>query len=376
MGEPTLGEAFQSLPFPVIRVSRDGAIVEADQAFLELLNFPAKDLIGRPLADFGADAPGGGESKTQNPESQISLARLHEQTIQTGPVKGCECTLRDRSGKVIPVSVSTRPRTNAQGRTVGYLAAFAELNGRRQAAGSAQQIEADPRASEERFRQLAENAREWIWEVDRQGVYTWSSPVIEQIMGYLPEELVGKKRFYDLYLFSESKTLKDAVLKAFAERRPLRDFLTANVHKDGHTVWLSTSGVPITGESGTLIGYRGATLDYTERYRAERQRSHVNTVLRAIRNANQLALRGENLARLLKQVCAMLIETGGYASAWAVTFEPFVPGDMARTRVHLRNLPPAPRACSRPRMPVWARSSWRSSKTSGTDSSPSASGAC
>lgn len=40
------------------------------------------------------------------------------------------------------------------------------------------------RQSEERFRQVVENAREWIWEVDASGLYTYASPIIERILGY------------------------------------------------------------------------------------------------------------------------------------------------------------------------------------------------
>ena len=55
------------------------------------------------------------------------------------------------------------------------------------------------RESEERFLQVAENAQEWIWEVDNDGLYTYSSPAVERILGYSPEEIIGKKHFYDFF---------------------------------------------------------------------------------------------------------------------------------------------------------------------------------
>ncbi|MDP8208200.1 MAG: PAS domain S-box protein, partial [Candidatus Electryonea clarkiae] len=42
--------------------------------------------------------------------------------------------------------------------------------------------------SEERFNQITESALEWIWEIDKNGLYTYSSPVIEQILGWKPSE--------------------------------------------------------------------------------------------------------------------------------------------------------------------------------------------
>ena len=42
--------------------------------------------------------------------------------------------------------------------------------------------------SEERFRQVSENSREWIWEVDEEGRYTFCSPVVESILGTRPRK--------------------------------------------------------------------------------------------------------------------------------------------------------------------------------------------
>jgi PAS domain S-box-containing protein len=41
------------------------------------------------------------------------------------------------------------------------------------------------------------------------------------------------------------------------------------VRKDGKTIWLSTSGVPVLDEEGNLLGYMGADIDITERKKAE-----------------------------------------------------------------------------------------------------------
>ena len=53
------------------------------------------------------------------------------------------------------------------------------------------------RESEWRFRDIVESAHEWIWEVDSAGRYTYSSPVVRQMLGYAPEEIL-KMHFYDL----------------------------------------------------------------------------------------------------------------------------------------------------------------------------------
>jgi len=44
--------------------------------------------------------------------------------------------------------------------------------------------------STERFRNLIETTSDWIWEIDREGRYTYSSPRVENLLGFEPEEIL------------------------------------------------------------------------------------------------------------------------------------------------------------------------------------------
>jgi diguanylate cyclase (GGDEF)-like protein/PAS domain S-box-containing protein len=123
-------------------------------------------------------------------------------------------------------------------------------------------------ASEKRFRDIAENAQEWIWEVDSEGKYTFVSPVVEKILGYTPEEMLDK-HFYDLFHSEDREELKAAAFEAFNKKQSFREFINRNIHKKGNIVWLSTSGIPVLNPEGKLVGYRGADADISERKRAE-----------------------------------------------------------------------------------------------------------
>jgi len=124
--------------------------------------------------------------------------------------------------------------------------------------------------SEKRFRDIADNAFEWIWEVDSEGRYTYASHVVEKILGYEPEEVLGKY-FYDLFHAEDREDLKTAALEVFKTKQPFREFINRNIHKNGDIVWLSTSGVPIVDEGGNLLGYRGSDADITVRKQAEEE---------------------------------------------------------------------------------------------------------
>ncbi len=131
------------------------------------------------------------------------------------------------------------------------------------------EAEAALRISEERFRQVAEIAGEFIWETDSTGIYTYVNKIIERILGYSPNEVIGKMHFYDFFEPEIAEGVKAIALKGFSEKTGIRNFENSNLHKHGHTVILSTTGMPILDEEDNLLGYRGVDTDITEQKKAE-----------------------------------------------------------------------------------------------------------
>jgi len=141
--------------------------------------------------------------------------------------------------------------------------------------------------SEERFKQVAETAKEWIWEMDAEGLYTYSNPIVEQILGYKPEELVGKVHYYELF----APHIREDIQKDAADRAKRKEAFLKRVnpilHKNGQTVILETTGVPILDPVGHLLGYRGTDTDVTERKQAEEALSQEKTFFSNLFNAQQ-----------------------------------------------------------------------------------------
>lgn len=125
--------------------------------------------------------------------------------------------------------------------------------------------------SEYRFKQVAEEAQEWIWEVDVDGLYTYTSPVCYSLLGYTEDEIVGQKHFYDFFVPEKKEELKNAAFEVFSRKESFSHFENPNLHKNGQVKILTTSGSPILDENGNLIGYRGVDTDITERKRIENE---------------------------------------------------------------------------------------------------------
>ncbi|HAU37750.1 MAG TPA: hypothetical protein DCX07_08545 [Phycisphaerales bacterium] len=130
---------------------------------------------------------------------------------------------------------------------------------------------AELRESQERFGQVTENAGEWFWETDAEGLYTYSSPAVADILGYQPEEIVGRLHFYDLFDPEVREQQIRTAAGIMSQDKPLRNFLNVNRHKDGQRVILETCGLPLRDSQGRLSGYRGVDTNITERKRAEEE---------------------------------------------------------------------------------------------------------
>ncbi len=125
------------------------------------------------------------------------------------------------------------------------------------------------RDSEIRFTQLAEQSGTMVWEVDPQGLYTYVSHVSEAMLGYRPDELVGRMHFYEIHPEAGREAFKKVALSVFERKESFRDLENMVQAKDGRHVVVSTNGIPLLNPDGTLRGYSGSDTDITERKRLE-----------------------------------------------------------------------------------------------------------
>ncbi len=160
------------------------------------------------------------------------------------------------------LELTSFPLKNADGKVTGVIEHVKDNTKHKKA-------EQALRKSEQRFREVVENARECIWETDVNGLYTYVSPVVEDILGYKPDELVGRKYYYDMLHPDDHAKMKTAFSDVLTKKQPFQRLINRNIHKDRHSVWLSTGAVPILDENENVVGYRGVDADITEQRRAE-----------------------------------------------------------------------------------------------------------
>ncbi|MBK7659082.1 MAG: EAL domain-containing protein [Betaproteobacteria bacterium] len=139
-------------------------------------------------------------------------------------------------------------------------------------------------ASNERFRNLVEATSDWVWEVNEAAEYTYVSPKIRDLLGYEPQEVLGRTPF-DLMPPAEADRVRQAFGAIAAGHEPFAMLVNTNRHKDGRAVVLETSGIPIFDIAGAFKGYRGIDRDVTHRVSSEERIRKLSRVVEQTANA-------------------------------------------------------------------------------------------
>jgi diguanylate cyclase (GGDEF)-like protein/PAS domain S-box-containing protein len=161
------------------------------------------------------------------------------------------------------------------------------------------------RLSTEHFRALAEATSDWTWEVDANGVYAYVSPKVRDLLGYEPQELIGRTPF-ELMPPEEAARSRGDFEAAVASRSPLHQIENLNRRRDGQLVVLETSGIPVLDEAGQLVGYRGIDREITARKRNEVALRRAHAILAAASFAAEQFLKAPAWEKSMQAVLSRL----------------------------------------------------------------------
>ncbi|MBI3173222.1 MAG: PAS domain S-box protein [Chloroflexi bacterium] len=212
------------------------------------------------------------------------------------------------------------PLVNTSGKVYAVLGMYEDITDRKRA----EQVVFESQA---RFQGLVETLSDWIWEVNPNGAYTYISPKVKDMLGYEPEELLGKTPF-DLMPAEEAQRVAGVFGPLLSAQKPLVSLENVNLHKDGHPVVLETSGVPFYDAQGQFRGYRGTDRDVTERKRLEQQiRAALERRGYQVRVSTQISQQiasATDLNELYKIAVKLVKEELGYYHVQLLRYDPTV----------------------------------------------------
>ncbi len=123
------------------------------------------------------------------------------------------------------------------------------------------------RKSKEQYQDLVENINDVIYAIDGEGIITYISPVIESVLGYRPDELIGKS-FFDFIYYQDLDRMKEDYSRAKDRIGSQRDYRFMD--KTGEPKWCRVNSRPVTN-GHEKVGLQGILVDIDWSKRLEEQ---------------------------------------------------------------------------------------------------------
>ncbi len=253
--EETLRQLCRSALDAIAMVDEEGRTILCNPAAERMFGYSAAEMLGQSIHHLVVPFP-----QQSLVQSRMAVFRGTGQGPQIGKI--VELTARRKDGSEFPIELSLGAIEQGQKwKAVGIVRDMTAAHEARRKIDEAN----------ERFHALAEQSRTIVWEVDAAGLFTYVSPASESVWGYRPDELAGRRHFYDLHPEEGRELFIEMAFQIFARKENLRGLENPVQAKDGRIVWVSTHGIPVLDARGELAGYRGSDIDITERKRAEEE---------------------------------------------------------------------------------------------------------
>ncbi|MHB1219184.1 MAG: PAS domain-containing protein, partial [Alphaproteobacteria bacterium] len=134
------------------------------------------------------------------------------------------------------------------------------------------------RESEQRFRDFASSASDWLWDTDDRLRFTYFSKGYLERVGVNAVSILGKT-FEEIAVVEPDDQRWMEFRSLLARHQPFREFRLQLRTTGSAPRHIKVSGVPIFDKDGNLVSYRGTGTDITEQVDAEREANRVRALL-------------------------------------------------------------------------------------------------
>jgi PAS domain S-box-containing protein len=307
--EAKIGALFDANIIGIFIWDIDGQIIEANDAFLRMVGYDHEDIASGRIRLTELTPP-----EWLDPDVRRWLPEL-KMTGRLQPVEK-EYFRKDLSRVPVLIGAATFEEGGNQG--VSFVL---DLTKRKLAEQALQESEA-------KFRDYAETASDWFWEIGPDYKFTL---LTENAFGSDPADRIGTacwEHALDLETEPEKWRLVRATLDA---RRPFRDFVYHSVRGDGTPMYVKASGKPVFGTNGEFRGYRGTGTDVTAIMRAQEEHERLRQLESDLAHMNRLSIMGEQAASLAHEITQPIGAARNYARA-ALNFLAQQPPDLGEVK--------------------------------------------
>lgn len=204
-----------------------------------------------------------------HPEDREAVEKVYAHSVANHEVFDVEHRILMDDGAAKFVHERGKTFYDAEGHPVRSVGVVLDITERRAVEHALEQ-------SERKYRNLVESSYDIIWEIDADAVITFVNPATRTVIGYSPEELIGKLLFAVVLHPDEVEKIK----MIMATGQPFAQVETSLLRKDGSTVVVETSATPLF-DGNRLVGYHGILRDISARKLAETQLASALALSRA-----------------------------------------------------------------------------------------------
>jgi len=247
-----LQQLINAIPIPVFHKDRDGVFIGCNKAFEDFFGLSYENIIGKSVFDISSK-----ELAEVSDSADMALFRK-------GGTQTHETIAIDGDGNNHNVIYHKAALSNDDGTQSGLIGTMLDITERKH-------MESALKESEQRFRNFAESASDWLWETDENHRFSYLSDKTREVIGTKSESVLGRSR---LQLAGEEQISADPDKwrrhqDDLDKHIPFRDFDYQVKSHDGSLRTIKISGVPVFDEDGEFCGYRGTGSDITEHKRIE-----------------------------------------------------------------------------------------------------------
>jgi PAS domain S-box-containing protein len=253
-----LMRAMEQSPTSIVITDTAGIIEYVNPKFEDLTGYSREEALGRNPRIL------------KSGETSQDLYRELWQTITSGKTWKGELHNRRKDGSLFWELASISPVFDRAGTIINYLAVKEDITEKKRVSDALQE-------SEQRYRQIIENASDVLYRTDANGFFTFINTVAERITGYTPEEVVGK-HFGELLPPEYRESIAGQYIRQFRERK-LTTYMEVPLRKKtGDIVWVGQN-VQLLLEGKKVAGFQAVARDITDRRKAEDALSRQSTLL-------------------------------------------------------------------------------------------------